>query len=182
VKLRRIGIDVGGTNTDAVVLEDGRVVHAVTTPLEGGHDYDGRPIVPFDATGTRQVARQIREDGIRALAIAAIASPLHPGCEQRARAIPSDECPDVAVTVSHDLGRIGLLGTRERREEAIAAAEAQARKRADAAGADRASLQTVDVEDLPLAYLPGNALRVRVRVAGEVASSPDQNGSSSVSQ
>ncbi len=29
--------------------------------------------------------------------------------------------------------------------------------------------QTVDVEDMPLAYLPGNALRVRVRVAGEMA-------------
>jgi len=49
-------------------------------------------------------------------------------------------------------------------------AEAQARDRAVAAGADRASLQTVDVEDMPLAYLPGNALRVRVRVAGEMAS------------
>ena len=30
--VRRIGIDVGGTNTDAVLLEDGRVVHAVKTP------------------------------------------------------------------------------------------------------------------------------------------------------
>src|SRR5947207_13983456 len=30
--MRRIGIDVGGTNTDAVLLEDGRVVHAVKTP------------------------------------------------------------------------------------------------------------------------------------------------------
>jgi hypothetical protein len=49
-------------------------------------------------------------------------------------------------------------------------AEAQARDRAVAAGADRASLQTVDVEDMPLAYLPGNALRIRVRVAGEMAS------------
>jgi N-methylhydantoinase A/oxoprolinase/acetone carboxylase beta subunit len=58
------------------------------------------------------------------------------------------------------------------RSEAIALAEAQARERAVAAGADRASLQTVDVEDMPLAYLPGNALRVRVRVAGEMASPP----------
>jgi N-methylhydantoinase A/oxoprolinase/acetone carboxylase beta subunit len=54
------------------------------------------------------------------------------------------------------------------REDAIAAAEAQAIERAVAAGADRTSLQTVDVEDMPLAYLPGNALRVRVRVAGEM--------------
>jgi len=30
--VRRIGIDVGGTNTDAVLLEDDRVVHAVKTP------------------------------------------------------------------------------------------------------------------------------------------------------
>ena len=54
------------------------------------------------------------------------------------------------------------------RGEAIAAAEAQAKERAVAAGADPASLETVDVEDMPLAYLPGNALRVRVRVAGEL--------------
>ena len=30
--MRRIGIDVGGTNTDAVLLDGGRVVHAVKTP------------------------------------------------------------------------------------------------------------------------------------------------------
>ena len=54
------------------------------------------------------------------------------------------------------------------RAAAIAAAEMQASERAVAAGADRDSLQTVDIEDMPLAYLPGNALRVRVRVAGEM--------------
>src|ERR1700741_3327514 len=30
--MRRIGVDVGGTNTDAVLLEDGRVAHAIKTP------------------------------------------------------------------------------------------------------------------------------------------------------
>ena len=54
------------------------------------------------------------------------------------------------------------------RSEAIAAAEEQAKARAVAAGADPASLETVDVEDMPLAYLPGNTLRVRVRVVGEI--------------
>ena len=53
-------------------------------------------------------------------------------------------------------------------DEAIAAAETQAKERAVAAGADPAGLATVDVEDMPLSYLPGNALRVRVRVAGEM--------------
>jgi len=54
------------------------------------------------------------------------------------------------------------------REDAIAVATAQAIERAVTAGAERASLATVDIEDMPLAYLPGNALRVRVRVAGEM--------------
>jgi N-methylhydantoinase A/oxoprolinase/acetone carboxylase beta subunit len=56
------------------------------------------------------------------------------------------------------------------RAEAIAAAEAQAVARATAAGADPATIQTIEIEDMPLAYLPGNALRVRVRVAGEMSS------------
>ena len=33
-----------------------------------------------------------------------------------------------------------------------------------------ASLQTIEIEDIPVAYLPGNAIRVRVRVAGEIHS------------
>jgi N-methylhydantoinase A/oxoprolinase/acetone carboxylase beta subunit len=190
--MRRIGIDVGGTNTDAVLVEDGRVAHAVKTPtspdvtagiiealgrlahdpgvlrapvdavvigtthfvnaavqrqglarvaavriglpaaaslppfcdwpedladlvrgeifmLEGGHDYDGRPIVPFDEAGMRQAARRIRDSGVRSVAIAAIFSPLDPSDEKRARAILVEECPDASVTLSHELGRIGLL-------------------------------------------------------------------------
>ena len=36
--MRRIGIDVGGTNTDAVLLEDGSVAAAVKTPTTAGRD------------------------------------------------------------------------------------------------------------------------------------------------
>src|SRR5690348_7592236 len=56
-----------------------------------------------------RVARQIRASGFRSVAIAAIFSPLDPGCEEWARTILSEECPDAAVTMSHRLGRIGLL-------------------------------------------------------------------------
>ncbi len=55
------------------------------------------------------------------------------------------------------------------RDAAIAAAERQACERAVAAGAERSTLTTVDIEDMPLAYLPGKALRVRVRVVGEMS-------------
>ena len=188
---RRIGIDVGGTNTDAVLLEDDAVAAAVKTPttadvttgitralaglveqapgarqahavmigtthftnavvqrkdldkvaavriglpsgaslppfvdwpedlaglvrghvvmLEGGHEFDGRPLVPFDTRGMREAARQIRHAGIRSVAIAAVFSPLNAAGEEEAAAIVREECPDVAVTLSHRLGRIGLL-------------------------------------------------------------------------
>jgi N-methylhydantoinase A/oxoprolinase/acetone carboxylase beta subunit len=55
------------------------------------------------------------------------------------------------------------------RDEAIARARRAAEDKAVAAGADRATLSVVEVEDLPLAYLPGNSLRTRVRVGGEIA-------------
>ena len=197
---RRIGIDVGGTNTDAVLLEDARVVHAVKTPttvdvtsgvaealrrllqsapqpggaspapstraidavmigtthftnavvqrrdltrvaairiglpsgaslepfidwpedlaalvrgevvmLEGGHEFDGRPLVPLDSAGLRSVARRIRAAGLTSVGVASVFSPLNSACELEAAAILREECPDVAVTMSHHLGRIGLL-------------------------------------------------------------------------
>jgi hypothetical protein len=34
---------------------------------------------------------------------------------------------------------------------------------------DPATLTVVEVEDLPLSYMPGNSLRTRVRVVGEIA-------------
>lgn len=55
------------------------------------------------------------------------------------------------------------------RSDAIARARAIAADRAAAAGADRSTLTTIETEDMPLAYLPGNSLRVRVRVVGDVA-------------
>jgi N-methylhydantoinase A/oxoprolinase/acetone carboxylase beta subunit len=189
--VRRVGIDVGGTNTDAVLLDGDVVVHAVKTPttadvtggittalrdllaaarpaaaidavmigtthftnavvqrrdltrvaavriglpasaslppfvdwpadlaalvrgevvmLEGGHEYDGRAIVPFDERGMRDAARRIRAAGLTSVAVASVFSPLNAECETRAAAILREECPGVAVTLSHDLGRIGLL-------------------------------------------------------------------------
>lgn len=189
--MRRIGIDVGGTNTDAVLLDDATVIHSVkraTTQdvttgildalsalrahpatrgpvnavvigtthfinavvqrrhlmpvaairlgmpasaslppfcdwpgdlatqvngqvfmLEGGHDYDGRPFMPLDTAGVRAAARQIRDLGLRSVAISSIFSPLDPSCEVNAAEILHEICPDVAITLSHELGRIGLL-------------------------------------------------------------------------
>ena len=55
------------------------------------------------------------------------------------------------------------------REEAIADCTAAAIERAEAAGADRSSIEVVDVEEVPLTYVPSNATRVRVKAVGDIA-------------
>jgi N-methylhydantoinase A/oxoprolinase/acetone carboxylase beta subunit len=77
--------------------------------VEGGHEYDGRPIVPLDERAVGAAARSLRAAGLTSVAIASVFSPLNAGCEERAAAIVRAEWPDVAVTLSHQLGRIGLL-------------------------------------------------------------------------
>ncbi|KYC77216.1 MULTISPECIES: hydantoinase/oxoprolinase N-terminal domain-containing protein [Heyndrickxia] len=54
------------------------------------------------------------------------------------------------------------------REQALESAKSQAKQEAIKAGADPGSLVIVDIEDVPLAYLPGNATRIRVKAAGEL--------------
>ena len=44
----------------------------------------------------------------------------------------------------------------------------EASERAIAAGAEKSSVKIVDVEDVPLAYLPGNATRIRVKAVGDL--------------
>jgi N-methylhydantoinase A/oxoprolinase/acetone carboxylase beta subunit len=84
--------------------------------------------------------------------------------------VPHGDCANaVGAAIAQISGETDQVYREMSRDEAIAAAEAQAVARAVAAGADRATIETVEVEDMPLAYLPGNALRVRVRVAGEMA-------------
>jgi N-methylhydantoinase A/oxoprolinase/acetone carboxylase beta subunit len=85
------------------------IVRGEVFMLEGGHEFDGRPLVPFDTKSMRAAARRIHEAGIRSVAVASVFSPLNASCEEDAAAILREECPDAVVTLSHRLGRIGLL-------------------------------------------------------------------------
>lgn len=190
--MKRIGIDVGGTNTDAVLVDGGTVVGAVKTAttqdvtsgvrtaladltgkigpatgetvtvmvgtthfvnavvqrcqlnraaalriclpasaslrpmvdwpqdlaelvdggsylVEGGHEYDGRLLMPLDETAIAQAARKMRADGVRSAAVTSVFSPLTDAFEVRAGEILKSEHPDLRVTLSSTLGRIGLL-------------------------------------------------------------------------
>ena len=42
------------------------------------------------------------------------------------------------------------------------------RERAAKAGADPGSVKIVEIEEVPLAYLPGNATRIRVKAVGDL--------------
>jgi N-methylhydantoinase A/oxoprolinase/acetone carboxylase beta subunit len=191
--MQRIGIDVGGTNTDAVLMDDRRVVGAVkasttadvtsgivaalaslraqtafapgdvgavmigTThfinalvegkrlaptaairfglpatkalpPLvdwpqrlvdalgghshlcHGGHEFDGREIAPFDEAELRAVLDEVGAAGVRSIAISSVFSPVNAEFEQRAAEIVAEQLPGVAVSLSHEIGRMGLLG------------------------------------------------------------------------
>ena len=55
------------------------------------------------------------------------------------------------------------------REEAIADCTAAAVEQAVAAGAAPASVEVVEVEEVPLTYVPSNATRVRVKAVGDIA-------------
>jgi len=69
--------------------------------------------------------------------------------------------------VSGEVDRVYSLASMSR-ADALADAETKARAVAVSAGARADSIEVVDVEDVPLAYLPGNATRVRVKVVGEL--------------
>ena len=190
--MRRIGVDVGGTNTDAVLVDTNRVLAAVKRPtsedvtsgivsaltalldelegeageldavvigtthftnavvqrrdlehigalriglpsgaalppfadwprdladhvrgsvimVEGGHEYDGRPFMPLNKSDIRQAAKRFRDEGIDSVAIVAVFSPLTSECEERAAEILREVSPDIKLTLSHNLGRVGLL-------------------------------------------------------------------------
>jgi N-methylhydantoinase A/oxoprolinase/acetone carboxylase beta subunit len=54
------------------------------------------------------------------------------------------------------------------RDEALAQARQEASDKAVAAGAEEDTISIVDVEEVPLAYLPSNAVRIRVKAVGDL--------------
>jgi N-methylhydantoinase A/oxoprolinase/acetone carboxylase beta subunit len=74
----------------------------------------------------------------------------------------------VGAAIAQVSGEIDQVFQGVDRSEALAEAKRLANLRAVEAGADEASLRTIETEDIPVAYLPGNAIRVRVRVIGDI--------------
>ena len=76
----------------------------------GGYEFDGRPISPLDPDELRAHAADMKANGIRSVAISSVFSPVNHDLEVEAGRIIAEELgPDVAISLSHEIGRIGLL-------------------------------------------------------------------------
>jgi N-methylhydantoinase A/oxoprolinase/acetone carboxylase beta subunit len=133
---------MGAPGTDAIPpLTDwppdlAGVVGAQHAIVHGGYEFDGREHSPLDPAELRLLAADLRRAGIRHVAIVAVFAPLRSACEDAAAAVLREELPDLNVTLSHDLGHLGLL---ERENAAVL--NAALRPRAERTiGAIRAAL------------------------------------------
>lgn len=101
--------------------------------VKGGYEFDGRPIAPFDANAIADTAREVLAAGTEQVAISCIFSQLNSDQEQQAATIFGQVAPAVGLSLSSELGRVGLL---ERENAAIMNASLRqlADKMADAFG------------------------------------------------
>jgi N-methylhydantoinase A/oxoprolinase/acetone carboxylase beta subunit len=75
----------------------------------GGNDFDGRRIAPLDERAIAEAGRAIRARGLSSAAVSSVFSVVSPVDEQRAAEILRQEVPDLKVTLSSTIGRVGLL-------------------------------------------------------------------------
>jgi N-methylhydantoinase A/oxoprolinase/acetone carboxylase beta subunit len=88
--------------------------HIAVVP--GGYNYDGRLIAPLDDAAVRSAAQAFAANGISSVAISSVFAPVNAEMERQAAELVREVLPGVAVTLSSDIGRIGLI---ERENAAI---------------------------------------------------------------
>ncbi len=70
--------------------------------------------------------------------------------------------------ISGEVDRIYSLENGLSRDDCLKQAQEEATEKAVRAGAEAATIEVIEREDVPLAYLPGNATRIHVKVVGEM--------------
>lgn len=80
-----------------------------TYMASGGAEFDGAPIIPFDRAEISRIGLDIRTKGIDSIAVCGIFSPVNDRYEREALAILTETCPDAAITISSEVGQLGLL-------------------------------------------------------------------------
>ena len=75
----------------------------------GGHEFDGRLISPIDHGELRAAAADIAAKGVGSVAVASVFSPVDDSFEAEARDVLADEAPELDISLSSEIGRLGLL-------------------------------------------------------------------------
>lgn len=77
--------------------------------VHGGYEFNGREISSIEEDEIRSLGAEIRRRRIRSAALTSVFSPVNGEQERRAAEILLEEVPDIFISLSSEIGRIGLL-------------------------------------------------------------------------
>lgn len=92
------------------------VINGHAYMAHGGYEFDGRTIARLQRSEIQEIANRIRDRGIHAVAVSSVFSMVNASMEEEAAEIIRQTIPDATITLSHEIGRMGLL---ERENAAI---------------------------------------------------------------
>ncbi|MFS8579370.1 MAG: hydantoinase/oxoprolinase family protein [Novibacillus thermophilus] len=114
-QLNRVGIiRIGAPATTAVPPLAGwddtlrQVIGEHIHVLSGGYEYSGKTIAPFDEEGLKQAVREMRGK-VQSIAVIGVFSPVRVEQERQAAHIIREIAPEMHVSLSHEIGSIGLV-------------------------------------------------------------------------
>ncbi len=172
------------TLTDAALLAGRLSIDGVTMPRAGSDANEPKALAELaDPEQVMAVAATAIADGADRLKLTANDLPLVAvgggafavpdqlaGVSEVIRPPNGATANAVGAAMAEVSGEVDQVFHGQSRQGAIDAATELAVARAVADGAEAGSVTTIEVEDLPLAYLAGDARRVRVRVVGTLSS------------
>ncbi|GAA1553315.1 hydantoinase/oxoprolinase family protein [Kribbella sancticallisti] len=75
----------------------------------GGHEFDGRRISDLEPDELKRIAQDLASNDITSVAVTSVFSPATAEMELEAAQILTSELPQLRVSLSHEIGRLGLL-------------------------------------------------------------------------
>jgi len=120
--------------------------------VKGGHEYDGREITAIDEEEIRKAGKEMKKLHVEAVAVCSVFSPVCPDHEVKAAELLRQILgPGTPITLSHEIGSIGLL----ERENASALNAALIKVAESAVKAFREAMKDAGIEKAKL-YLTQN--------------------------